>query len=174
MIKREPRTATLLARLEDIISQEQFEFEKEYREQCWGKTDDGKYPAEKRLKVMYANTTARLFEGMSTEETEIALAALATTDPRGKIMMWLHNEHYLRRKPLRRRTTVMKRIPPIVKSPIILASLQRHSETSHPEPPPIAAETSIEIMHRLNWATRDLAIRKRRDELQQPSTARNK
>jgi hypothetical protein len=50
-------------------------------------------------------------------------------------------------------------------SPIILASLQRRGDAPaiiYPEMPPIAAETPVEIMHRLNWAARDAAIRKRR------------
>jgi hypothetical protein len=52
---------------------------------------------------------------------------------------------------------------------VVLQSLQRPAAPIvHDEPPSIAAETSIEIMHRLNWATRDLASRKRRDELNNP------
>jgi hypothetical protein len=40
---------------------------------------------------------------------------------------------------------------------VILQSLESPAAPIvHDEPPPIAAETSIEIMHRLNWATRDL------------------
>jgi hypothetical protein len=32
-------------------------------------------------------------------------------------------------------------------------------------PIPIAPESPIEVLHRLNWAAPDLAIRKRRDDL---------
>jgi hypothetical protein len=49
-------------------------------------------------------------------------------------------------------------------SPIILASLQRRGDApaiTYPEMPSIAAETPVEIMHRLSWAARDAAIRKR-------------
>jgi hypothetical protein len=52
---------------------------------------------------------------------------------------------------------------------VVLQSLQSPAAPIvHDEPPSIAAETCIEIMHRLNWATRDLASRKRRDELNNP------
>jgi hypothetical protein len=61
---------------------------------------------------------------------------------------------------------------PESKSPstiVVLQSLQSPAAPIvHDEPPSIAAETCIEIMHRLNWATRDLASRKRRDELNNP------
>jgi hypothetical protein len=53
-------------------------------------------------------------------------------------------------------------------SPIVLASLQRRGDAeaiNYHEPPSIAAEAPIEIMHRLNWAERDLAIRKRREAI---------
>jgi hypothetical protein len=44
----------------------------------------------------------------------------------------------------------MKREPPEVQPPIILDSLQRHSNTEDCEPRPIAEETEIEIEHRLD------------------------
>jgi hypothetical protein len=50
-------------------------------------------------------------------------------------------------------------------SPIILASLQRRGDAPaiiYPEMPPIAPETQVEIMHRLDWVAREAATRKRR------------
>lgn len=53
--------------------------------------------------------------------------------------------------------------PPPVVPPIILASLQqRANDSAHLDPPPIALQSTEEAMRRLNWQTRDLAIRKRR------------
>jgi hypothetical protein len=90
-------TAMLLDRANDILAEKMVEFENEYHAQGWGKTYDGKYPAEERLKVAYANITARLFEGMSNEDSEIALVELEGTNPRGFMMSWLGNETYQRR-----------------------------------------------------------------------------
>jgi len=56
----------------------------------------------------------------------------------------------------------MKRIPPFVMAPAILASLRTHESKIYPEPHPIAPESAAEIMRRLNWEERDRAIRKRR------------
>ena len=68
------------------------------------------------------------------------------------------------KKPKKRKPLVTEEVvPPPVVPPIILASLQqRANESAHLDPPLIAPETPEQAMRRLNWQTRDLAIRKRR------------
>jgi hypothetical protein len=73
-----------------------------------------------------------------------------------------------KRKPL----IAVERDPPVVVPPIILQSLQRRGTDpgdTYLEAPPIAPESAEEIMRHLNWASRDLAIRKRRDEIARKS-----
>jgi hypothetical protein len=114
----------------------------------------------------------------------IALAKHRNVDPSTAI--WMHRGHgkieeqekpppvvvQLRKAaPKKRKPLIVeKRIPPVVLPPIVLQSLQRHSETVDIQPPSSKPETSAEIMRRLNWATRDASIRKRRANLN--STAR--